>query len=313
MLRHAMADLPPNVTLAQLSYFVAVAEELNFTRAAERLHVSQSPLSQAIKALESNLGVALFERTSRHVALTPAGEELLPAARAAIAAVEHAVGVARAAAGEGEQRLRVGFLAFGACDVIDRSLAAFAAPVSDLRLETRQSDFSDPTAGLGAGSVDAAFLRLPVTAPGLELELLTSEPRVAVLPTWHPLAGREQIEIADLADEHWLQMPGRDQLWRDFWLATAHRDGVAPLLGPEVRTIDEQLAATATGGYVSLAPASVASSYPRPGISYVPVAGIEPSAVAIGWRHGDRRESLRRFVDSARELARPEDRLQAQP
>jgi DNA-binding transcriptional LysR family regulator len=309
MLRHAMADLPPNVTLAQLSYFVAVAEELNFTRAAQRLHVSQSPLSQAIKALESNLGVALLERTSRHVELTPAGEQLLPAARTAIAAVEHAVGVARAA-GDGEQRLRVGFLAFGACDVIDRALAAFAAPVSDLRLETRQSDFSDPTAGLAAGSVDAAFLRLPVTAPGLEIEPLASESRVAVLPAWHPLAGRERIEIADLADEHWLQMPGRDQPWRDFWLATAHRGGIAPLLGPEVRTIDEQLAATATGGYVSLAPASVASSYPRRGISYVPVAGLEPSTVAIGWRRGDRRENLRRFVDTARELANP---LRAQP
>jgi DNA-binding transcriptional LysR family regulator len=298
-----MADLPPNVTLAQLSYFVTVAEELNFTRAAERLHVSQSPLSQAIKALEANLGVALLVRTSRHVELTAAGEELLPAARAAIGAVEHAVNVARAA-GQGEQRLRVGFLAFGACDVIDRSLAAFAAPVSDLRLETRQAEFSDPTAGLAAGNVDAAFLRLPVTSPGLELEPLTSEPRVAVLPAWHPLAGRESIAISDLVDEHWLQMPGSDRIWRDFWLATAHRDGVAPLLGPEVRTIDEQLAATATGGYVSLAPASVASSYLRPGISYVPVAAIEPSTVAIGWRRGDQRESVRRFVASARALAR---------
>jgi DNA-binding transcriptional LysR family regulator len=298
-----MADLPPNVTLAQLSYFVAVAEELNFTRAAERLHVSQSPLSQAIKALETNLGVPLLERTSRHVELTAAGEELLPAARAALGAVEHAVGVARAA-GSGEQRLRVGFLAYGACDVIDRSLAAFAAPVSDLRLETRQTDFSDPTAGLAGGQVDAAFVRLPVTASGLELEPLTTEPRVAVLPTWHPLAGRERIAISDLADEHWLQMPGRDSVWRDFWLASSHRGGAAPLLGPEVRTVDEQLAATATGGYVSLAPQSVAASYARSGISYVPVADIEPSAVAIGWRHGDQRESVRRFVTSARALAR---------
>jgi DNA-binding transcriptional LysR family regulator len=298
-----MADLPPNVTLAQLAYFVAVAEELNFTRAAERLHVSQSPLSQAIKALETNLGVTLLERSSRHVELTAAGEELLPAARAALGAVEHAVAVARAVAA-GEQRLRVGFLAYGACNVIDRSLAAFAAPVSDLRLEARQADFSDPTAGLAGGSVDAAFLRLPVTAPEIELEALTQEPRVAVLPAWHPLADRDSITIGDLVDEHWLQMPGRDQRWRDFWLATSHRDGVAPLLGPEVRTIDEQLAATATGGYVSLAPQSVAAAYPRPGIRYVPVAGIEPSAVAIGWRRGDQRDALRRFVTKARELAR---------
>ena len=126
---------------------------------------------------------------------------------------------------------------------------------------------------------------------------------MAVLPVWHPLADRESITIADLLDEHWLQMPGRDSLWRDFWLATSHRHGVAPLLGPEVRTIDEQLTATATGGYVSLAPESVAGSYSRPGISYVPVAGIEPSEVAIGWRRGDGRESVRRFVASARETA----------
>ena len=297
-----MAELPSNVTLAQLSYFVAVAEELNFTRAAERLHVSQSPLSQAIKALETNLGVALLERTSRRVELTPAGEQLLPAARAALGAVEHALSVARAA-GQGENSLRVGFIAYGACDVIDRSLAVFAGPASQLRLQTRQADFSDPTAGLAEGIVDAAFLRLPVTAPELEIRTLTSEPRIAVLPAWHPLAGHDSITLADLADEHWLQMPGRDQLWRDFWLATAGRDGAAPLLGPEVRTIDEQLAATATGGYVSLAPASVAASYPRMGIAYVPVAGIEPSTVAIGWRRGDRRDSVRRFVDSALQQA----------
>lgn len=298
-----MADLPPNVTLSQLSYFVAVAEELNFTRAAERLHVSQSPLSQAIKALETNLGVSLLDRTSRHVALTPAGEQLLPAARAALGAVEHAVHVAREA-GESDRRLlRVGFLAYGACDVIDRSLAAFAAPVSDLRLETRQTDFSDPSAGLVDGSVDAAFVRLPVTASELELERLASEPRIAILPSWHPLAGRDRITIADLLDEHWLQMPGRDRAWRDFWLAISHRDGAAPLLGPEVRTIDEQLTATATGAYVSLAPRSVADFYRRPGIAYVAVDGIEPSAVAIGWRRGDGRASVRRFVESTLTIA----------
>jgi DNA-binding transcriptional LysR family regulator len=303
MLRRAMADLPSNVTLSQLSYFVAVAEELNFTRAAERLHVSQSPLSQAIKALETNLGVTLLDRTSRHVELTLAGEELLPAARTALGAVEHAVNVAREA-GESDRRLvRVGFLAYGACDVIDRSLAAFAAPVSDLRLETRQTDFSDPSAGLIDGSVDAAFVRLPVTASELALEQIASEPRIAVLPSWHPLAGRQHITIADLLDEHWLQMPGRDRAWRDFWLATSHRDGAAPLLGPEVRTIDEQLTATATGAYVSLAPQSVADFYRRPGIAYVPVDGIEPSMVAVGWRSGDSRASVRRFVDSTLTIA----------
>jgi DNA-binding transcriptional LysR family regulator len=298
-----MVDLPPNVTLSQLAYFVAVAEELNFTRAADRLHVSQSPLSQAIKALETNLGVTLLNRTSRHVELTEAGEELLPAARAALGAVEHAVKVAREA-GAGERRLvRVGFLAYGACDVIDQSLSAFATPLAEIRLETRQSDFSDPTAGLADASVDAAFLRLPLSADELAIEPLTSEPRVAMLPAWHALAGRESIEIGDLLDEHWLQMPGRDVLWRDFWLATAHRDGVPPLLGPEVHTVEEQLTATATGGYVSLAPESVATFYQRRGISYVPVDGIEPSEVAVASRRGDDRVSVRGFIGSVLDTA----------
>jgi DNA-binding transcriptional LysR family regulator len=298
-----MADLPPNVTLAQLSYFVAVAEELNFTRAAERLHVSQSPLSQAIRALETNLGVTLLNRTSRHVELTAAGEELLPAARAALGAVEHAVWVAREAASSERSVVRVGFIAYGACEVIDQSLAAFAAPVAKLRLETRQTDFSDPTAGLTDSAVDAAFLRLPVSTQELEIEPLASEPRVAMLPGWHPLADRDSIAVGDLLDEHWLQMPGRDPLWRDFWLATAHRDGVTPLLGPEVRTIEEQLTATITGGYVSLTPASVAVSYPRPGLSYVPVEDIERSEVAIAWRRGDERSNVREFVSSVRQTA----------
>jgi DNA-binding transcriptional LysR family regulator len=298
-----MVDLPPNVTLSQLSYFVAVAEELNFTRAADRLHVSQSPLSQSIRALETNLGVTLLNRTTRHVELTPAGEELLPAARAALGAVEHAVTVARQAGNDQRRLVRVGFLAYGACDVIDESLAAFSDPAADLRLETRQTDFSDPTAGLTEGSVDAAFLRLPVIAPELAIESLTSERRVAVLHASHPLADRERISIADLLDEHWLQMPGRDRAWRDFWLASSHRAGVAPLLGPEVHTIEEQLTATAIGGYVSLTPESVAAYYPRPAIRYVLVDDVEPSEIAIAWRRDDDRANVREFVASVRDTA----------
>jgi DNA-binding transcriptional LysR family regulator len=298
-----MVDLPPNVTLAQLSYFVAVAEELNFTRAAGRLHVSQSPLSQSIRALETNLGVTLLNRTSRHVELTPAGEELLPAARAALGAVEHAVTVARQAGDHQRRLVRVGFLAYGACDVIDESLAKFSEPTARLHLETRQTDFSDPTAGLTDSAVDAAFLRLPINSPELAIESLTSEPRVAVLHVSHALAGKDHISIADLLDEHWLQMPGRDRAWRDFWLASSHRNGVAPLLGPEVHTVEEQLTATAIGGYVSLMPASVAAYYPRPAISYVPVDDVEPSEIAIAWRRGDERPSVREFVASVRDTA----------
>lgn len=305
-----MAELPANVTLSQLSYFVAVAEELNFTRAAQRLHVSQSPLSQAIRALETNLGVELLERTSRHVTLTAAGEEFLPAARTALGAVEHAVAVARDAGADERRLVRVGFLAYGACDVIDQSLAVFAPASAPLRIETRQSDFSDPTAGLVAGSADAAFVRLPIETESVQTEPLSSEGRVAVLQASHPLAHAETIAIGDLLDEHWLQMPTRDRAWHDFWLASEYRGEVPPLLGPQVRTIEEQLAATATGGYVSLTPESVAAFYPRPGIAYVPVADVSPSVIAIAWRRGDDRPALREFIAAARQTAAS---LQAAP
>jgi DNA-binding transcriptional LysR family regulator len=172
-----------------------------------------------------------------------------------------------------------------------------------LRVETRQSDFSDPTAGLIAGSADAAFLRLPIAGEAIQTESLSSEPRVAVLQASHPLAEEASIGIADLLDEHWLQMPIRDPVWHDFWLATEYRGGVPALLGPEVHTIDEQLAATATGAYVSLTPASVAAYYPRPGISYVPVEDIAPSEIAIAWRRGDNRPALHAFIAAARATA----------
>jgi len=98
-------------------------------------------------------------------------------------------------------------------------------------------------------------------------------------------------------------MPATDAAWRDFWLAREHRHGAEPLLGPEVRTVDEQLAATTAGGYVSLTAASVAAFYPRPGISYVPVQGIEPSRVAIAWRQGDDRQTLHSFIATVRAVA----------
>ena len=298
-----MSSLAPNVTLAQLSYFVAVAEELHFGRGARRLHIAQPPLSQAVRNLEATLGVALFERSSRHVALTDAGAQLLPAAREALAAVDRAVGIARAAAAAHAGVVRVGFLGYGACDVIDLAIGAFADDAAGLRLQTRQADFTDPSAGLADAHVDAAFVRVPISTRGLELESLSSEPRVAVLPSSHPLAARESITIGELLSERWLQMPATDAAWRDFWLAREHRHGAEPLLGPEVRTVDEQLAATTAGGYVSLTAASVAAFYPRPGISYVPVQGIEPSRVAIAWRQGDDRQTLHSFIATVRAVA----------
>lgn len=199
--------------------------------------------------------------------------------------------------------MRVGFLGYGACQVIDLAIGAFAGESGELRVETRTADFTDPSAGLGDSHVDAAFVRPPISSSDLELEALMSEPRVAVLPAAHPLAARDRLAIAELLSEPWLQMPPADRAWHDFWLATEHRGGAKPLLGPEVRTVDDQLAATAAGGYVSLTAESVAAFYPRPGIAYVPVDDIGPSEVAIAWRRGDERAQVRTFVAAVRDIA----------
>lgn len=204
--------------------------------------------------------------------------------------------------------MRVGFLGYGACDVIDLAIGAFADERTPLRVQTRQADFLDPSAGLDDASVDVAFVRLPISSPGLEIEALTSEQRVAVLPAAHPLGARNSITIAELLGERWLQMPSTDSAWRDFWLATEYRRSAQPLLGPEVRTVEEQLAATTAGGYVSLTPETVAAFYPRPGIAYVPIDDIEPSQVAIAWHRADRREAVHTFLASVRAIAvRPTD------
>jgi DNA-binding transcriptional LysR family regulator len=98
-------------------------------------------------------------------------------------------------------------------------------------------------------------------------------------------------------------MPSADPAWRDFWLATEHRQGAQPLVGPEVHTIEEQLAATTAGRYVSLTAQSVAAFCPRPGISYIPVENIAPSEVAIAWHTGDNRHAIQTFITAVRAIA----------
>jgi DNA-binding transcriptional LysR family regulator len=170
-------------------------------------------------------------------------------------------------------------------------------------VQSRPADLSDPSAGLDDAHVDAAFVRLPVSSTGLVIEPLTSERRVAVLPASHPLAARQSLTIAELLSERWLQMPPTDPAWRDFWLAAEHRQGAQPLLGPEVRTVEEQLAATTAGGYVSLTAESVAAFYPRPGVSCVPVENVAPSDVAIAWHDGDDRDAVQTFISVVRAIA----------
>lgn len=265
-------------------YFVAVAEEGSLTRAAQRLFVSQPALTKQVKQLETLLGVSLFTRSRAGMALTEAGQALADHAPALLATCDHVLRETKSAASRAARVLRVGFLASAANEATPDIIAAFTRLRPDWRVDMRQSSWSDPTAGLADGDVDAALLRLPF--PGQEVlrtEVLLTEPRWVALPAAHPLAARAEIAFADLWDDPFVAAPPETGRWRDYWLATDERDGHPPRIGATTEHPDDWLQAIANGYGVALAPESAARFYARPGVVYRPVTGVSPTQVAIAW------------------------------
>src|SRR5215472_9114212 len=267
-----------------LRYFAAVAAEGNLTRAAEHLFVSQSALTKQIKQLESQLGLRLFTRSRAGMTLTALGQALAGATPAVLACWDQALAQTKAAASHAARVLRVGFMSSAANEATQQIIAAFARRRPGWRVDLQQAAWSDPTAGLASGDVDAALLRLPF--PGqddLRIEVLLTEPRWVVLPTAHPLAARDQICFTDLWDEPFVAAPDETGCWRDYWLATDEREGHPVRIGAVTDQPDAWLTAIANGDGIALAPESAARYYARPGITYRPVTGITPSQVGVAW------------------------------
>lgn len=195
--------------LQQMRYVIAIAEEKNFTRAAERCFVVQSSLSHQIKALEHELGITLFARSSRRVELTAAGEAFLVHARASVEAAERAVSDAAAANGQIRGTLTVGVIPTVTALDIPAALGMFhrAHPAVQIRLKGGGSD--EFIAAIGAGSMDVAVLGLPDSTPptGVDTQVLARERLVAVVSAGHPLAERHRLKLEDLADEAFVDFP----------------------------------------------------------------------------------------------------------
>jgi DNA-binding transcriptional LysR family regulator len=267
-----------------LRYFAAVAAEGNLTRAAERLFVSQPALTKQVKQLESQLGVRLFTRSRAGMTLTPAGQVLAGRTPAVLASWEEALRETKTAACRAAQVLRIGFMSSAANEATQQIIAAFARCRPGWRVDMQQAAWSDPTAGLAGGHVDAALLRLPF--PGqddVRIEVLLSEPRWVALPAAHPLAARDQISFRDLWDEPFVAAPAESGWWRDYWLATGERQGHPVRIGYITDQPDAWLAAIANGYGIALAPESAARYYARPGITYRPVTGVSPSQAGVAW------------------------------
>jgi len=281
-----------DVDLRKLRYFVAVAEELHFGRAAERLYIAQPVLSRQVRALEEELGAKLFVRTKRSTELTPAGRQLLDDAKPLLASAD-AVRRRVAQAARGPKTFTVGFMPG---ITVTPAVRAFAAAHPDLEVEVIRTTWDDQVDVLHDGRADVSIVRLPIDQAGLSLRPLFEEPRVAMLPSDHRLAGKPMIDITDLADEHLLQSPDAVPEWRD--IAVELRLG-RPKPVTAYRSVEEKLEHVAAGRGVSIIPLSVASYYQRPDVAVVPVSELATNKVALAWIASRRSRLLYDFADLA--------------
>ena len=277
--------------LRHLRYFVAVAEELHFRRAAERLHVAQPAVSEQIRKLEAELGVQLFNRTQRSVSLTPSGQAMLGEARRVLRQAEVAQMAARTAADEAKSRLRIGYLCDSLPTNVGRAMRMLSAsaPLVEVTLET------GPALGLidavRSDQLDAAVVGLPAPTRGLRATPAGHEGVIAALPVTHPLATGAPVPIERLAPERLVALP-RDanpafhnaiaSMCRDAGLSPA----IAELAEPRV---DQVLLTVATGAAMALLPESAAAHYAAPGVRFAPIQAPAPviSTVVVTRPHAE--------------------------
>lgn len=284
-----------DVDLRRLRYFVAVAEEQHFGRAADRLHIAQPVLSRQIRALEEEMRVELFSRNRRGTTLTPAGRQLLADASDLLVSAEALVRRLRAAA-EGASRLTIGFMPGITLTPVVRLLRD-RHPGLDVRM--LRTGWHDQVAVLRDGRADVGIVRLPIDRTGLAVVPLYTEPRVAVVASGHRLAGKGSVRIADLAEDHLLQDPDAVPEWRD--VAVELRAGSHRRV-PVIHSVEEKLELVAGGEGIAVIPASTADFYTRPGIDVLGVEDLGPNHVAAAWPAAQGTALVREFADAAAEL-----------
>lgn len=283
----------------QLRHFLAVAEELSFTRAAERLHLAQQALSASIRRLEDQLGVVLFVRNTRKVELTSAGEVLVEGATAVLAAATDALEQVRQVAAGRAGRLTVGFsTAAGGIPIVREILRRFAESAPGVDIRTVEHDFSDPSAGLADGSVQLAFIFGPHPVAGLASVTLLEEPRLLAVRPEHPFADRSALDPDDLAGLPWLRVPAPRGPWTEFWFP---RWG-SSAAGRVVRTADEWVTAIEAGRGHAFTLPTVMRNFATARMRVVPIDGLPAATVLLAWRSGSPDPLVQAFVASAVEI-----------
>ena len=293
------------VELRHLRYFIAVAEDLNFSRAAQRMHMAQPPLSAAIRQLERELGVQLFVRTTREVKLTEAGRAFLAGSRRTLASAERAAEDAkRAAAGELGQ-LRIAYSWSTRFETLPAVGRAFRAGHPDVDVLTQEMWNARMPPAFALGSIDIALCLCPEIAAELELAPIRNERLVALLPAAHPLSREEAIPLSALADEEFVLFP-REIAPRlhDAFVATYRRAGFEPRVRTESFHAGWDLGVLAEIPAVAVAPQTVTGGLPD---GIVAVALSEPAEsleTCVVWRRDDTSPTVDAFVAVARSVFR---------
>ncbi|MDF3294247.1 LysR family transcriptional regulator [Streptomyces silvisoli] len=269
-----------------LRYFVAVAEELNFARAAERLGMSPPPLSRAIRRLETELGVVLFERTTHSVALTPAGTVLLDQGRIALDALDAATRRAQRAAVP-ESKLVLAVKADADAGLLETILERYAAEPGSKPITIRLCGWGEQPGLLRQGEADVALVYEPFDHTGLDTETVAVERLVVALAATHPIAARDRVSLADLGLP--VTEPGQRATYHRY-LGTG-RHSATDLL--------QLLKLVELGELITLLPESVVNRYPRAGVVYRDVVDAPPATLVIAWPQTSRSSATSALVRAA--------------
>jgi len=294
------------IELRLLRQFVAVAEELHFGRAAERLHMTQPPLTMAVQALERALGARLFERTRRSVALTPAGQALLAPVRRLLAGADDLPRLAQAAAAGRTGQLRLAFVSSIAYGPLPEWLRAFRDSHPDVALQLREATLDVQLAAFDADEIDAGFmLHAPQAAPaGFATWRALAEPLVMALPERHPAARRRGLRFAAVAAEPLVIFPRQiaPSLY-DAVLSAYRAKGATPQIGQEAIQMQTIVNLVSAGMGVAWVPESV-TRLQRPGVVYRAVAGMDLRCeTSLAWRE-PALPVVARFVEQVTALRR---------
>jgi DNA-binding transcriptional LysR family regulator len=297
--------------LRHLRYFLAVAEELNFTRAARRLHIAQPPLTQQIKALEAELGVTLIDRSSYRIRLTGAGRAFAAEVTRILGEVRNAALIAKRAARSTVGQVRVGFTESASFNpLVTSAFRSFRSAFADIEVSLEERQSTELAVALREGRLDVAFVRPPLkTKEGLTLHLLQEEDMVAVIPSGHALARRKSIELRELAPEAFILYPRavRPGL-ADAVVEACEKAGFTP----RVEQYAPQLAATinlvAASLGVSVVPQSM-QGLQSGALAYIPLRGRPVRAqLSLAHRTGESAAAVLKFIELARESAHARSR-----